>query len=196
MRIQSMGWFLILILLFAIYYICYEYIQEDKQEKVIYKVRGLQFIFLYARNAINDYFRDNNNFPPNKQYWGVIPGNLTTPISYLKIVDVDGHEYHSINCVVDPFSPGLNSYKYKSDFVLKGGLLKYLTDGKNYYIICSTGPDSFFQVSPDIMNNIKNKNDWEKYYFSIKYDPTNGLYSKGDILSIGIIDSSGEIQSW
>jgi len=86
---------------------------------------------------------------------------------------------------IDPFYPGyytdwisinLPSIKYERTYKKKGGLLKYYTDGISTAAIISSGPDKKYE-------NIDYQNK-ENIFNIVLYDPSNGIYSRGDIIMI------------
>lgn len=115
--------------------------------------------------------------PYNKEYKPGYPyyGSASNDIIKYKISNIT---------FIDPFIRGKHkkyiSYE-KNHFIYKhsrkGDLLKYYTDGESISVIISAGPDQIYENYNINRKDIFNNPD-------IMYDPTNGLYSRGDILMI------------
>lgn len=131
------------------------------------------------RSAIYMYYYYNRTIP-----YGNINGQnnlwmLTTPILY--------YEDISYSITPDPFKPGdivSTRYwggqdRYKSRY--KGGCIDYYSDGSINFIIRSYGPNGIPDLEYEqITQLLKEYN--PLIINSNIYDPTNGTFSKGDII--------------
>lgn len=113
---------------------------------------------------------------------GYKPGYEYFGSAYRTKLNID-HRYNAN--FIDPFYPGIYTdwisinfptVRNHRTYKMKGGLLKYYTDGKSIAVIISAGPDGVYEKI-DYTGS-------ESFFKIVLYDPTNGLYSRGDIIMI------------
>ena len=168
----------IFILLYSFYFIKEDIISVILGEKHLLqkRIRFLYYEFSsnWGTSSIHDYYSQFGSFPPGRTYIGYL-----TP-------EILSRDPKSFNYMIDPFVPGkfrgysAVGYNWFEDKeikygYMKGNLLRYLTDGDNFYILISAGPDGIYEEIPE--GDIKQIND------ILLYDPTNGLFSRGDYIS-------------
>ena len=118
---------------------------------------------------------------------GFKPGDLYYGSAKKNNLELELKNYGNIfpEYYIDPFFSGefkkrisfyVPSHRNAFGYTLKRGLLKYYTDGHKKAVIISAGPDKIYEEFDYISE--------DPYYNIIPYDPTNGLYSKGDIIMI------------
>ena len=122
-------------------------------------------------NALECFFIDNNTYllPLEGQTIdkaGIKIGSgsrarylrLTTPVAYISTIPKD------------PFSKESNAYRYHSD-------------GKNFYILASDGPDR--KIDFDLKKYDLSKGSKKEDLTPFTYHPSNGLTSQGDLFRVG-----------
>lgn len=127
--------------------------------------------------ALESYYVDHNVYPEDyaeyRQAGGYGQGRLTSPIAYLTTVPLD------------VFGGYLDQVQGRQIITYTLGTSP--TDAPNKWILVSAGPNKIDETSPafsypgyseDIFENPASG------YFYIRYDPTNGTTSAGDILRV------------
>ena len=122
-------------------------------------------------NALESFFIDNNTYPfplegQTIDKAGIKIGSgsrarylrLTTPVAYISTIPKD------------PFSKESNAYRYHSD-------------GKNFYILASDGPDR--KIDFDLKKFDLGKGSKNDDLTPFTYHPSNGLTSQGDLFRVG-----------
>ncbi len=172
--------------------------KKDKKLQIMHYSIGVRKLQSELTNALNNYFEKNRFFPPEgKYYFGDIPKELTTPICYLNISFIHNGLENKIEGAVDPFQEGNFKIPFSSKAIensfIKGGIIDYLTDGSTFFYLLSPGPNKIYNNSPDYLyrisrndlKSIDNLTDVKRFEGKILlYDPTNGINSSGDIMTL------------
>jgi len=176
-----------IIFVFSIIFFVSGYIYATKYSKWsirrnLININNFNYIELFWDSmSIGAYISDNI---PDKSYAGKLH------LYDLKHDDSSLFYYHC----VDPFTSGrfrgevLIGYDWDKQQVyrtFKGDLYCYYTDGESFYILVSAGPDRRYEEVPE--------GDVREMDKIPRYDPTNGIRSRGDII---IVEEDPRYKDW
>lgn len=147
----------------------------------------LKFILCELRN-IRVYLKENDNEIPMKGSFGY------QLLSNNEMPEVILHN----DIYIDPFLPGNNMVTVKhwqwpseemipTEMTMTGEPMDYVKNKNGIIIVCFAGPDKTIDTEniEGIIMNEYNDGNWGNFQYHpevIEYDPTNGAFSKGDII--------------
>ena len=144
-------------------------------------------------HALEAYYLDHNTYPPDG-YSGIPEGSgwhylnymLTTPVAYLPHLDHEDpfFDYDSVDEGMLEAYPWMPGYRYINYEFIYNEILENSLAYERYYnvygswALVSRGPEGIYSLG----NNPLQDDQGTLWLTSAPYDPTNGTYSRGDIV--------------